>query len=150
MKQVESISLTFEDNGRLHGDLVLQIGDEHWRCDSYFLWCEHPKSGADHVPIVQSVLAKLLGQWAAAIRALVPGSSCFLPYDFSDQSTGWLRCSLEDSNVLVQRGWSAIEGWSFAPSAVGELLADVPDFSAKGEPVTISRESMLRSITCSC
>jgi len=146
MQQVDRISLAFEDNGRLHGDLVLQIGGENWRCDSYFLWCENPQSDADHVPIVQSVLAALIGQWVNAIRTMVPESSCYLPYDFSDQSTGWLRCTLHGSNVRVQRGWSAIEGWSFAPSNVGEFLGSVPDFKANGPTFIISREAMLRSL----
>jgi hypothetical protein len=146
MQHIDCISLTFEDNGRLHGDLVLRMGDEQCRCDSYFLWCENPRSDANHAFIIQSVLAKLIDQWVVAIRALVPKSSCFLPYDFSDQSTGWLRCTLEASHVLVQPGWSTIEGWSFAPSAVGELIANVADFKPKGPAVVIDRDAMLRSL----
>jgi hypothetical protein len=146
MLHVDHISLIFEDNGRLHGDLVLEIGGEHWRCDSYFLWCENPKPDADHAAIVTSVLAKLIDQWVTALCGLVPGSSCFLPYDFSDQFTRWLRCTLEGSDLVVQRGWSEIEGWSFAPSDIGELLANVPDFRSEGPTVSIHRESMLRSL----
>jgi hypothetical protein len=147
MQQVDRITLTFEDNGRLHGDLVLRIGTEQWRGDSYFLWCEGPRSDADHIPIVQRVLSKLLDQWIATIRALRSKGTCFLPYDFSDPSTGWLRCTVDASDVLViQRGWSEIEGWSISPSNLGEVLERLPDFKAQGPAITISREAMLRSL----
>jgi len=146
MHRVDRITLTFEDNGRLHGDLVLHIGDAQWRCDSYFLWCEDVRPNLDHVPIVRRVLAKLIEQWAASIRTLEPKHFCFLPYDFSDQSTGWLRCNLVGDDLVVQHGWSTVEGWSFAPSDVGKLMTNLPDFKSEGSPVTISRESMLRSL----
>ena len=150
MQQVNGITLTFGDNGRLHGDLVLRIGPHEWRCDSYFLWCEDPRSGPDRAPVVRRVLAKLIAQWVGAVESLQPGRSCFLPFDFSDQSTRWLRCTLDPlagSELTVQPGWSEIEGWSFAPSDVGELLADVSDFKAEGTPVAIARSAMLASIS---
>ena len=31
------LTLTFEDNGTGHDDLLLRIGDAVWRCDSYYL-----------------------------------------------------------------------------------------------------------------
>lgn len=147
MQRVDRVTFTFEDNGRLHGDLVLRIGLRHWRCDSYHLWCDGMSDAdADPVPIVRDVLAKLIEQWAAAIRSLPPGKKCFLPFDFSDQSTGWLRCTLESKDIVIQRGWSSIEGWSFDARHVGELLYEVSDFRPDGEPAMISREELLRSI----
>ena len=146
MQQVDSITFTFEDNGRLHDDLVLRIRPERWRCDSYYLWCEGPRADTEHAPVVRDVLARLINRWMAAIHGLQSGQSCFLPFDFADQSTGWLRCTSDGADLIVWLGWSEIEGWSVSPAKVGAWLVGVPDFEADWPPVRIGRADLLRSL----
>ena len=76
MWQVDHISLAFEDNGRLHDDWVLRIGTSRYWCDSYFLWCEDPKSGSDQVPVVKRVLAQLTSQWTTAGAGATASAAC--------------------------------------------------------------------------
>jgi len=146
---VDRITLAFADNGSLHHDLVLRIGAEETWCDAYFLWCEGMSNAdSDHVHVVRAMLARLIQQWLHAVSELATGKRCFLPFDFSDQCTAWLCCSLDASGmIVVQRGWSLIEGWSISISNIGAWLFDVPDFKPDGVAVRISREALLRSLS---
>lgn len=45
------------------------------------------------------------------------GGTAWLPFDLSDQYTGWLRVRTPDGDrAVVQAGWSGIAGWSFMPT----------------------------------
>jgi hypothetical protein len=148
MHTIDHISLRFEDNGRYHHDMFLRIGEDEWRCDSYYFLIDHGilHEQADSVK-VRAVLARLMDQWRAAIVGLAPQQCVYLPYDFSDQSTLWLRCEMDGDMIIVHRGWSDIEGWSFLPSDVGAHLNQLPSFNAEGKSYTISREAFVRSIS---
>lgn len=144
---IDRISLKFEDNGKFHNDLVLCVDQETWRCDSYYLLLDTgllPER--EDAAKVSAVLRRLLDQWHQIVDSLPDGGVCFLPYDFSDQYTGWLRCEVQGLNLLVQRGWAQIEGWSIVPSMVGELLKGVPGFRGDGPEYEISRREFLRSL----
>lgn len=53
----------------------------------------------------------------------------FLPFDFSDRYTGWLRVSsVSGGRVVVEAGWSAVAGWSFHPSDIAGTAAGLGDF----------------------
>jgi hypothetical protein len=146
MQPVDRITLTFEDNGGLHDDLVLRINDRVWRGDSYFLWCERPHPDTDDARLVKDVLAQLLRQWTDAINGLRNGEVCYLPFAFWDEGSEWLRCTLSGENLFIEKGWSTIEGWAFMPSDVGALLQNVPEFTTDGSTFTISREAMVVSL----
>ena len=147
MEPIDHVSLDFEDNGSLHDDLVLRCGRREWRCDSYYFALDNALlPGQEDPPKVRVVLRRLMDQWAAAVAALPDGGVAFLPYDFSDQCTAWLRCRATGDTLTLQHGWAEVEGWSFLPSSVGLLLHDVPGFKADGESYTIGRQAFLRSI----
>jgi hypothetical protein len=130
------LSLRFEDNQTAHNDLILRYGGGEWVCDSYFLALDREllpdREGADKV---RAVLRRLLEQWLAAVERIPDGGTAYLPYDFSDQGTGWLACHRTGEEVTVSRGWAVVEGWSFFPSAAGDLFDRPRGFHADGPTI---------------
>lgn len=127
------LSLRFDENGTMHNDITLQFAGLSWTCDSYYLALDegifpHRQDAAK----VRAVLKRLLDQWLSAVDNLRENDSVYLPYDFSDQYTGWLRCSRSGEWAEVRRGWANLEGWAVLPSAVGHYLTDLPGFLPDG------------------
>jgi hypothetical protein len=141
------LSLRFEDNDSAHDDLVLRFGGDQWKCDSYYLALDGEllpdREDADKVRIVHQ---RLLEQWLAAVERLPDGGTAFLPYDFSDQYTGWLVCQRSGDEVAVSRGWATVEGWSFSPSAAGDLLERPRGFRVDGPTVRGSVSELAEAI----
>ncbi|MGW6584808.1 hypothetical protein [Streptomyces globisporus] len=114
-----------------HDDLRLRIDSYEHRCDSYYF-------ALDDSPIVPgglgSKLSRLLEQWILQIDSLRDGGgTAYLPYDFSDQCTAWLRVTSNDGQVaVVQAGWSPIEGWRIYPS---DYLSEAPAVT-EFDPIT--------------
>jgi hypothetical protein len=110
------VPLSFvRDGSGDHGDLLLTLGSYRQRCDSYYLVIDDsPGTGGD----VDAALARLREQWTTQLERLrqEPGT-VFLPYDFSDQYTGWLQVTCDDGrHAAIQAGWATIEGYTFPPS----------------------------------
>ena len=133
------LSLRYEDNDTAHDDLILQFSGERWVCDSYYLALDrnllHGREDADKV---RAVLRRLLEQWLAAVERLPDGGTAYLPYDFSDQYTGWLECQRSAGEVTVSRGFAEVEGGSFFPSAAGDLSERPRGFQVTGPTVQFS------------
>ncbi|MGP3753488.1 hypothetical protein [Streptomyces sp. IBSNAI001] len=114
-----------------HDDLRLRIGSYQHRCDSYYF-------ALDDSPIVPGGLglrlSRLLDQWGLQVASLRDGGgTAYLPYDFSDQCTAWLRVTSADGEAAeVQAGWSLIEGWGIYPSDYLSAAPAVTDF----DPIT--------------
>jgi len=128
-----NLSLTFHDNGTRHRDLVFRFAAQEWICDSYYFAIDNellPEFDDDRK--IRAVLLRLHEQWLDAVQGLKIGELAYLPFDFSDQSTRWLRCTATSGGYLVVQGWSNVEGWSFSPSAVGCLLHELKNFNADG------------------
>ncbi|MFB4284159.1 hypothetical protein ACBJ59_53345 [Nonomuraea sp. MTCD27] len=113
----------------VHDDLMLRLGTYRHVCDSYYLAVDESAQTDQNIT---DGLVRLLDQWGAHLRRLrLTGGTVFLPFDFSDQCTAWLRVSSPDGGqAIVQAGWSSIEGWSFYPSDFAETAARVHDFKA--------------------
>jgi len=116
--------LTFEDNGRAHGDLLLHLEGFERRCDSYYFALDGGVlPGREDAEKVRQVLRQLLRGWRAAVVALKSGEVALLPYEFDDECSGWLRVSIgDDDTVEVLPVWSRLEGWAFYPSSFEESL----------------------------
>jgi hypothetical protein len=148
---VNSVDLRFEyiaDRG-FHGDLSVRLGTWHHVCDSYYFAIDETSNTAEQVP---QALARLLEQWADQVRLLQPtGGTAFLPFDFSDQCTGWFRANSTDGlDALVEAGWSGIEGWSFYPSDIADAARNVYDFKAiNGASMQCSIDELLGRIAAS-
>lgn len=128
---MNSVDLRFEYTaGRdLHRDLSVRLGTWQHLCDSYYFAIDETSSAEAEVP---QALVRLLEQWAEQVRLLQPtGGTAFLPFDFSDQYTGWFRVTSADGlDTHVEAGWSGIEGWSFYPSDIADTARNVSDFKA--------------------
>ena len=141
------LSLRFEDNDTAHDDLVLRFAGQSWVCDAYYLALDQglfpEREDADKV---RAVLLRLLERWLSAAENVIDGGTVYLPYDFSDQYTGWLRCQRSGGVADVCRGWAEVEGWSFFPSAVGEYLTQLPGFRPDGPAVQVPLTELVQSI----
>ena len=145
-----TLKFFFSDNSRGHNDLYLQVAEREWVCDSYYLALDdNLLPEREDSSKVRAVLFRLMEQWLAAIERLSANEVAFLPYDFSDQYTGWLRCEHRDSYVLVSRGWSPVEGWSFSPSAIPSHLAVAPNFKSDGVILSLPKQDLLEAIRAS-
>ena len=122
------LQLRYENNGSGHDDLVLYFGDHRFRGDSYYLSLDTIEDGIESPEKTARVLVRLLEQWLVYVENGISGDTLFLPYDFSDQSTGWLRCDFDDGLIDVQPGTSPTEGWSLMPSNIRDHVGHVDDF----------------------
>ena len=81
-----NLSLRFEDNGTGHNDIILQLGEQSWVCDSYYFALDQElMPGHEDARKIRTVLHRLLERWLEALQNMSDGGSVFLPYDFSDQ-----------------------------------------------------------------
>lgn len=141
------LSLHFEDNHTGHNDLVLRFGGEAWPCDSYYLTLDRELlPEREDEGKVRAVLRRLLEQWLAVVEQLPDGGTAYLPYDFSDQYTGWLACQRSGDEVVLSRGWADVEGWSFFPSAAGDLFDRPRGFRPDGPRVRGSSAEVVEAI----
>jgi hypothetical protein len=96
---------------------------------------------------VKAVLSKLLEQWLTVATDLPDAGTAFLPFDFSDQCTAWVRCQRLGDEMVLSLGWSHVEGWSIFPSEIGRHLSELPDFESRTSEFRSSREEVLRAIS---
>ena len=141
------LSLLFNDNGTGHNDIVLRFAGNEQICDSYYLVIDDsPPLEGEGATKIRAILWRLLKQWHDTLGDLVMSEVAFLPFDFSDQYTGWLRCTATNEGFDIVQGWSDTEGWSFAPSNVGSLLRELTGFRADGPTVQASRRELMDAI----
>ena len=140
-----ALSLTFEDNGRQHGDLVLRVGPWVHRCDTYYYELDHPVATA---PDLVAPMRALLLQWKALVASARDETPCFLAFAFYDQTTGWVRCARRGTELELCPGWSGEEGWKLYPSDTLEWATALADFEpAKDAPaVRVSAAKLLGDI----
>lgn len=123
------IAFNFEllAEGKSHDNLRLRLGPYRHTCDSYYLDIDDTATAS---PDLRGSLARLLEQWRNQVDGLRgTGGIAYLPYDFSDECTGWLRVSSVDGHSAeVQAGWSLASGWSFTPSDYLATASEIADF----------------------
>jgi len=155
------LTLEFRDDGGAHGDLLLHFGETTKVCDSYFFMLDNGLRPDDESPEkTRKVVAALLRQWSADLRALEPGATAYLPFDFSDQYSGWIRAELGDGDgldlALVWTATRGFEGWAFNPSdykrqlrrhtAAWQSEPDQPTLRAARPDVLAGIDTSLRSL----
>ena len=139
------VSLVLEDNDTEHDDLVVRVGTWAHRADSYYHALDH---SPDSPPDVLSSIRAMLRQWLDVVSEAKEGEAFYLPFDFSDQCTGWLRGLSEHGRVTVQPGWSSREGWSFYPSSFHVEGISPADFrvAPHSEPLSIPVSDLIEDI----
>jgi len=140
----------------VHGDLLLSIPSIGVEClaDSYFLigdkYLQTNKEGYEKVA---EVLIHILLGWKSKIEALKNQSTCFLPFDFSDEYIGCLRLQLIEKDTLnLHFGFSQkIPGFGINPSDVESFDIEDSDFIKDNEvgEITVDKVTLLNSIDVS-
>lgn len=146
-----NLGLSFQHNGTRHHDVVLLFGDERHVCDSYYLALDAQLlPECEDVEKVRAVLRRLLEQWLQAAEHLPDGGTIYLPYDFSDQCTGWLACTRTGDHVSLQRGFALVEGWSLIHSALGDLQRYPRGLEAQGGQVRGTTTELSEALRKAC
>jgi hypothetical protein len=145
---MDPLLLQFRDNGRGHDDLYLWLETYSRTADSYYLALDPEFEPRDETPDkVRRVLVKLLESWTTALSQASTTNPAYLPYDFSDQYTGCLRCQCHEGFVDITPGWSHREGWSVSPSNPGDYLFGVKDFTCDApNPIRLALSEFVRRI----
>jgi hypothetical protein len=129
-----------------HDDLSLRLGGWTHRCDSYYFAIEAEDVGPGTAAVVK-VIQALLRHWRDRVLQLTDGAVVYLPYDFSDQCTAWLRVQRTGTQVEVQAGWSSVEGYSFVPSDFSAVQPNDWRKIADAPVVATSMEEWERAVT---
>ncbi|MCA9490347.1 MAG: hypothetical protein KC621_10495 [Myxococcales bacterium] len=143
------VSLVYEPNRTSHDDLVVRVGTWAARSDTYYYTLD-PRAGKDGDPV--GAIRALLKGWRAAVEACADGEVAWLPHDFSDQYTSWLRCPRDGDAFQIVDGTTGLEGYTFYPSDFGEAAGRLTDFTPClyfGEPLRVARRQLLDDIGAS-
>jgi hypothetical protein len=147
------LSIGYIDNGKAHEDVLLKLGGVERVCDSYYFALDTGIRPGDGSPFkVGLVLIRLIEQWSEIIETANNGSTVYLPFDFSDQYTGCIRCEVIGDTCELHLGFSRREGWSMLPSNIIEYSHSVSDFALRSEEVEsikISKEDLLGDLRAS-
>ena len=147
-QQIE-LSLEYRRNGTGHGDLILSFAGNSWLADSYYLALDDSvplNRDSDGVAHVRTILRRLIDQWVAAADRLASPGTIYLPYDFSDQYTAWLRCIRAQDEVSVCWGWSDFEGWQRWPSDMADIMTSLTGFRPKGPELRVPYVELVEAV----
>jgi hypothetical protein len=145
---MDDLLLQFRDNGKAHDDLHLWLEGYSRTADSYYLALDPEFRPSDETPDkVRHVLLRLLESWMSALPQATGAHPAYLPYDFSDEYTGYLCCRPEDGFIDVAPGWSNRAGWSVCPSNPGDYFFGITDFHRDApSPLRLAQDELLRQI----
>ncbi len=142
------LRLTFDDQGTQRGDILLECGEYVRHVDSYYFALDPAVQDQPEGQRIRASLERLLDQWLLAVQHAQPGQSVFLPFEFADEYTGWLRVSVEGDRVRCRPGWSAIAGHAVCPSNIGSHAVHVSDFDPipDAEDLVVSQVALAEAI----
>ncbi|MFE1908855.1 hypothetical protein ACFW96_35100 [Streptomyces gardneri] len=129
-----------------HSDLRLHLGTFSHTCDSYYLVIDESPTASRRLG---ANLARLLEQWKDQVDELKGvGGTAYLPYDFSDQCTAWLRVTSADGcGAEVHAGWSLVEAWGIEPSNYVATAPEIKDFEPiAGAQIACSLDDLAQCI----
>jgi hypothetical protein len=128
------IDFRFERNGTGHNDIVFHLNDYSRVCDSYYFFIDYAfDPDGESVDKALKVMRKLLQQWVDVVEHLAEDHVIHLPFDFSDQYTGCIRCTLAQGELLLRAGYSNREAWRSWPSGIGNYVNSINDFKVYKE-----------------
>ena len=114
-----------------HEDIVFLLGSYSRICDSYYFFVDYTFDPDDEsVDKALKVMRKLLQQWINAVDSLVEGQIIYLPFEFSDQYTGCVECTLSQDEILISAGYSNREAWRSWPNNISTYINSINDFKA--------------------
>ena len=136
-------SMMYEANGTNHFDLVLRLGRYTKRSDSYFLLKEKENQDAS---VSLSRIGVLIESWIHNTEKVVDENPFYLPYDLSDQYTGWLVLQITGNQISIQIGYSSIEGWRLG--LYTDLVRSLPELTLDENipALKIDKQDLLRDL----
>ena len=142
------LRLTFDDQGTQQGDILLECGEYVRHVDSYFFALDPAVRELPESQRIRFSLEKLLDQWLTVVQNALPGQSVFLPFEFADEYTGWLRVTIEGDRARCRPGWSAIPGHTVHPSNISRFQSKVSDFDPipDAEDLVVSQVALAEAI----
>ena len=120
------VGLSIEPARASPRDLVLQVGTSRFEC---ILELDHPECMVDGGALDA---VHTLDCWLSELDRLSGGDSAvvLLPFNFSDQCTGWLRVGpARDRLVEVQAGWSNVSQYDLTPADLTAAGTRIRDFT---------------------
>ena len=140
--------IEFRDNNTHHHDLFLHFADQVIECDSYYFALdrniEPDKENADKI---RAVIRELLNQWKLYVSRAKSGEVIYLPFDFSDEYTGCLKCEFENVSVLLTIGYLQFESWLFFPSDISTYVKSNKLFiKSKDSTLRLEKSKFLNQI----
>ena len=127
--------LEFRNNDTLHDDLILHFGGHEIVCDSYYFALDRAiEPDSENPDKIKKVLVRLLEQWYQFVLKAKSGEILYLPFDFSDEYVGCLRCEFQKENIHLSIGYlQGWEGWTFYPSNISEYVISRKYFIKSGD-----------------
>lgn len=140
--------LEIQDNQTLHDDLFLYFGEEIIKCDSYwFASDQNIEPNKEDADKVKTVIRELLNQWKLYVSGAKSGEVIYLPFDFSDEYTGCLRCEFQNDFVLLRVGYLQFNGLIFFPSDISTYVKSNKLFiKSKDSIIKLPRSEFLNQI----
>lgn len=139
--------ITFVDNETEHDDIYVEFNDCTFIGDSYyFLIDDNIPDAPTGAEKARAGLKILLTQWLSIIQAAQDGI-VYLPFDFSDQFTRCLECTIQASSIMLCAGWSHFEGWRINPSDIAGYTRHITDFQQETSVITVQRDAFVEHLT---
>lgn len=140
--------LEFCDNKTLHNDLILHFGGLEIESDSYYFALDKnilPES--EDAKKIKLVIKKLLEQWKTFVSKAKSNEIIYLPFDFSDEYTGCIKCEFQNADVLMTIGYLDFQGWIFFPSDISEYVKSSRYFiKSKDVSLKLKKSDFLKQI----
>ncbi len=115
--------LEFRDNKTLHNDLILHFNGLEIESDSYYFALDrNVKPENEDADKIKIVIKRLLEQWKSYVSRAKSDEVIYLPFDFSGEYTGCIKCEFQNTDVLLTIGYLDFQGWSFFPSEISEYV----------------------------
>jgi hypothetical protein len=136
--------LEFRDNSTAHEDLFFTFNGRVRTCDSYYFRLDRNLDPDEEGPEkAKNVLKRLLEQWLEFVEDSWSGEIVFLPYDFSDQYIGCLRCEVQNASVSLTDGYLEIPGASIYPSDIEDLVKSKSYFTVTDKSLVLMQKADL-------
>ena len=110
-------------------EFQIRLGEEVRTGSLYYLGID-PRSVDHDCPPVEG-LRRLLNSWLNLLisQRNADRGPCYLPFDFTDETTQWIACEVASDTIHVVFGWAPIEGWAISPSTIDQYAGRMPEFT---------------------
>lgn len=140
------VSLVYEPNGTDHDDVVTRFGSHARRSDSYYHLFDDAKG--EEPDDARASIEGMLRLWLVSIRD-ESRRVIYLPFDLSDQATGWIQVTGLGSHLELAMGYSHDAG--LRPSDFLKVSAKLHNWSPTADvpPLQRRRSELIHDVRMS-